>query len=83
MSKAWVAQPINAKWRRTRRAVLARANYQCEIQGPHCTGVATQADHILGRAVSDDPADCRAACVQCNSRYVPASDPDPRPRTDW
>lgn len=86
MSRAW-AGGSTATWKPVRRAALQRANYTCELRLPGCTTWATQARHILGRAVTgDDPGYVRASCWPCNRRVGdPAThgDPHPVPRTRW
>lgn len=57
-------------WPRIRAAVLERDGHACQINGPHCTGHATHADHIIpvgqpgGRS---ELSNLRAACAACNS----------------
>lgn len=50
------------------KAVLQRDNHQCQIRGPRCTGVATQADHIRehseGGPLTLDNG--QAVCVPCH-----------------
>ncbi|WP_457095183.1 HNH endonuclease [Mycobacteroides abscessus] len=60
-----------ADWKRMRERVLKRDRYQCQIRGPHCTGHATQVDHIVNTAaggVELDPANLQSACPPCNAR---------------
>lgn len=62
-------------WPKIRRQVLERDHYQCQIQGPRCTHVATDVDHIISwleGGAPFDPANLRAACPTCN-----------RGRTKW
>lgn len=51
-----------------RKTVLKRDRGVCQIQGPDCTHVATQVDHII--AVSeggkDKTANCQSVCEQCH-----------------
>lgn len=60
-----------SRWQRTRRQVLQRDGYACQIEGPNCTGRATSAHHI--RPSSQDPDsffdfnNLVAACTACNS----------------
>jgi hypothetical protein len=65
MAKPQYAGP----WQRLRRVVLERDGHVCRIQGPNCTTVATQVDHItpveLGGAWFDLD-NLRAACRRCN-----------------
>ena len=52
-----------------RRAVLERDRGHCQINGPHCTGRATQAAHIVAVAFGGDPYDVnngQAACPTCH-----------------
>ena len=57
-------------WKRTRKLVLERDGYVCQLQYPGCTGEATHADHIQPRrhGGTNDPANLRAACATCNLR---------------
>jgi 5-methylcytosine-specific restriction endonuclease McrA len=56
-------------WRVLRQRVLERDNYECQIRGPGCTTVATQADHFVpinfGGARYDE-TNVRASCEHCN-----------------
>ena len=82
------------RWRRIRLAVLERDGYRCRINGPRCTGLATQVDHIVevtrGGAMYD-PTNLRAACRECNTRRSAINTnrkrhapPPPAPsRPDW
>lgn len=60
-------------WPKVRARVLARDQYQCQIQGPGCTQTATTVDHIIpvtkGGAWWDD-ANLRAACRKCNDQRI-------------
>ena len=56
-------------YRQLRLYVLARDGHECQIRGPHCTGAATQVDHVIERADGGavyDPSNLRAACAWCN-----------------
>ena len=59
-----------AEWKRARLATLARDGGTCQINGPRCTHLATEADHIVevtaGGALYD-LTNLRAACKPCNS----------------
>ena len=56
-------------WKKIRKQVLERDGYVCQIQGPRCSQVADQVDHIVplieGGAKFDD-RNLRAACKRCN-----------------
>lgn len=58
-------------WRKMRPEILKRDGRQCQIRGPHCTGVATQVDKIKPAATHPelalDPENARAACPECNA----------------
>jgi 5-methylcytosine-specific restriction protein A len=57
-------------WRQLSRAILNRDHHTCQIQGPHCIGIATTTDHITARIDGGpmwDPANLRAACRPCNA----------------
>lgn len=59
--------PYQGRWQRTRFAVLARDGYRCQVQGPGCTRVATDCDHLDKPAQKDAPPHrLRAACAHCN-----------------
>jgi 5-methylcytosine-specific restriction protein A len=62
---------LNLKeWRTTRRLVLVRDGYHCQVMGPNCIGRATTADHIIPRCEGGamlDMSNLRAACRPCNS----------------
>ena len=56
-------------WKRVRKQVLARDGRRCQLQLPGCTQRATQVDHrvdIADGGAPYDPANCQAACAQCN-----------------
>jgi 5-methylcytosine-specific restriction protein A len=64
-----------AAWKRLRRDVLERDNYQCQLRGPACTHHATQVDHISNTAAGGaplDPTNCASACAPCNARKASA-----------
>ena len=72
--------------RRVRTQVLERDGGVCQIRRPGCTHIATQAHHVLGRAVTgDDPSHLVAACASCNLDVgdPQRSDPQPLGRTAW
>ena len=90
MSHAWRKGSTRAH-RRARAVVLAanavsnRGQCTLRIEGV-CTGLATEAHHTLGKAVTgDDPRHMVAACGECNRKVGdPAKhDPAPQPRTRW
>jgi 5-methylcytosine-specific restriction endonuclease McrA len=57
------------RWRILRQRVLERDGHLCQIGGPGCQRLASEADHIIpvnaGGAVYDE-ANLRAACGHCN-----------------
>ena len=62
--------PYNSRqWRGTSAQVIFRDRHQCQIKGPHCTGLATTTDHIYPVAAggTSDLSNLRAACRNCNS----------------
>jgi 5-methylcytosine-specific restriction endonuclease McrA len=61
-------RPRPRAYRKNRVLVLERAHYRCQIRGQHCTGIATQDDHIvpLHRGGSNDLANRQAACKACH-----------------
>jgi hypothetical protein len=58
-----------AHWRRTRKTILERDAYECQIRGTGCSYEATEVDHIRPNAFGGDdhPDNLRAACKRCNS----------------
>jgi hypothetical protein len=68
------------KWRETRRKVLARDRFECQIKSPVCVGRADQVDHVTPARQTGpvfDPGVLRASCRPCNN-YV-AAHPEWRP----
>lgn len=65
-------------WHRTRRLVLQRDGYLCQLQHPGCTGHASHVDHVVprSRGGTDDPANLRASCPTCNMRRGYGRTPD-------
>lgn len=67
----------SAAWKHTRKAVLVRDNYECQIKLHCCRTVADAADHIVpiekGGALLD-MANLRAACRPCNSAKAARGD---------
>ncbi len=54
-------------WRARRARILARDHHRCTIAGPHCTGTATEVDHIGERTDHRDHM-LRAVCHPCHAR---------------
>ena len=52
-------------WAKIRKRVLRRDDYKCQIQGPGCTVLATEADHIVP---NDDhsPENLQSVCHPCH-----------------
>jgi|SRR3954453_10503900 5-methylcytosine-specific restriction protein A len=83
----------NPVYKRFRKAILERDEYQCQIRGPRCLGQATVVDHIVPVNTQNmcDPSNCRAACRPCNSQKAGADrmtrarrlDPEPRISGWW
>lgn len=84
MSKAW-EKGSSAAWRRVRKLCLERDGFRCQIKGPNCTTVATTADHIVPRSVSDDDSlgNLRAACATCNTERGDRPDDPPHAPVRW
>lgn len=63
--------PLDTRtWRKLSHAILNRDHHTCQIQGPHCTRIATTTDHINPRIDGGpvwDPDNLRAACRPCNA----------------
>jgi len=59
-----------AAWQKTRRAILARDRYACQLRDPKCTGLATTVHHRLPSSqyphLFFDPENLAAACRPCN-----------------
>lgn len=58
-------------WRATRKAVLIRDEYVCQICGVAMYGDDATVDHIVARASGGDEysmSNLQAACRRCNSR---------------
>lgn len=55
-------------WSNTRRMVMARDRNRCQGNGPRCTTIATEVDHITERAAGGDDSlsNLRALCHQCH-----------------
>jgi 5-methylcytosine-specific restriction protein A len=56
-------------WPKVSEFVLKRDGYVCQIQGPKCTKVATESDHIIPPDEGGAPFDsdnARASCAACN-----------------
>ncbi|BCO57167.1 HNH endonuclease [Mycobacterium intracellulare subsp. intracellulare] len=56
-------------WQRTRRRILRRDDWECQIRGPRCLGDATEVDKrtpisLGGR--DDDDENLRAVCTPCH-----------------
>lgn len=90
MSEAWKGGSTR-RHRKARALVLANNQVnnggRCTlgIEGV-CTGIATEAHHLLGKArTGDDPAYMVAACGECNRHVGDPNkhDPQPQPRTKW
>ena len=61
------------RWPKVRRSILERDHYQCQINGPRCTSIATTVDHIIPVLQGGawwDPANLRAACAKCNDHRI-------------
>ena len=59
-----------ARWKKLRRQILERDNYECQLRRTGCTTVASAVDHIESPREGGaffDPANLRAACTHCNS----------------
>ncbi|RYH30026.1 MAG: HNH endonuclease [Alcaligenaceae bacterium] len=58
-------------WESRRRQVLSRDGWWCQIEGPGCTGPATDVDHIR-RGDDHSPENLRAVCSHCHSKKTSA-----------
>lgn len=64
------SEVYRGRWQTIRKRILARDQYQCQINLPGCTLEATTVDHITPIAWGGewyDPSNLRAACTFCNS----------------
>jgi 5-methylcytosine-specific restriction enzyme A len=61
-------------WTATTQRILKRDNHSCYICGPHCTGFATQVDHVIPRSQggSDHDSNLSAACKPCHDEKTKA-----------
>lgn len=85
------SQVYDARWRKVRKAVLRRDNWECQIRSPDCEhrfegdGCGREGDHIVpwrhGGALYD-PANIRAACPTCN-RSRQFRHRDRNPSREW
>lgn len=72
MTSALTAAGSTRAWRRLRRLVLDRDGRRCRVpvEGTDrvCGAYATHVDHVVRRrdGGTDDPANLRAACRDCN-----------------
>lgn len=69
------AYTTGARWKRVRAQVLNRDHYECQIQGPHCTGRAVAVDHWIPIAEGGDPFNpdaCIAICTPCHQAKTSA-----------
>lgn len=84
MSRGWKGGSTRA-WRRTRRLVLERDGYRCQLKLEGCTTRATTAHHTKGKAMGDDPRHLVAACQPCNLKVgdPTKADPEPLPWGGW
>lgn len=89
MSKAWAGGSTRA-YRQIRERVLLRNAVEnagrCTLGHLGCTGVATQAHHLDGKANGDDERRMVATCSHCNQvEGDPTKRGDPAcwPATKW
>lgn len=68
-SKRRDARTYDHRWRKTRKAYLAR-HPACEIRMPGCTGKATEVDHIVQAANDPGHRHLRAACTYCHRKVT-------------
>lgn len=63
-------RPTSAQEKKFRDAVLRRDRNVCQVRGPRCTRVATQADHIVpwSEGGSNDPSNGQAVCQPCHDQ---------------
>lgn len=56
-----------ADYQQLRPIILNRDRHRCQINGPHCTTIATTVDHIDPDGPRAHPDNLQAACQACNS----------------
>ena len=56
---------LPADWPHRRLAILKRDGYRCCINGPRCTGTATEVDHIHP-GDNHNPTNLQAVCHPCH-----------------
>lgn len=63
-------RPSEAEKARFRDGVLRRDQYVCQVRGPRCLRVATQADHVVPWAEggSNDLSNGQAVCGPCHDQ---------------
>jgi 5-methylcytosine-specific restriction endonuclease McrA len=58
------------RWKKLRLAVLNRDNYECQVRGPRCRGVARTVHHVIPSSEAPnlffDPCNLQASCGACN-----------------
>ena len=73
---AWSTSKHRGSTRQSRhqRAIVLANWHTCYIQGPGCTMVATEDDHVipLSQGGTDDLANRRGACASCHKRKTAA-----------
>jgi 5-methylcytosine-specific restriction protein A len=78
---------VGHRWRETRKRVLERDGYRCQIGGPRCTVIATHVDHIVPLMVdtsrAQDMTNLRAACANCNLDRRYRTTPRPPSALPW
>lgn len=58
----------SSPWKRIRKVILAR-DPRCRINGPRCTVISTEVDHIvplISGGAQLDPNNLRGSCRTCN-----------------
>lgn len=55
-------------WTNHRDRILLRDAYACQINGPNCTRIATEVDHIipLAHGGTDEDTNLRSVCTNCH-----------------
>lgn len=70
--KPRVGDPIyrSAEWKLTRKRILIRDDYRCQLKGSRCLGAATMVDHWipLCKGGSNADSNLRASCKPCNTQ---------------
>lgn len=57
---------LPGNWAALRQSILKRDGYLCQINGPGCTRLATEVDHIT-HGDNHHPSNLQATCTRCHA----------------